>query len=144
MNLPIGQHRASLFADRVRAKPAVFPQLSFMIGQTAVGLGIWGTLFPNSVKRTLGIDASKGTVATLFGGREMWSGVSLMSDPTRSEVLWARVAGDIFDIAVLSSLSKSDNPKSGNAKAALGLVLAVTALDLVTAVRMSTVKRTCD
>ncbi|WP_374471294.1 hypothetical protein [Phenylobacterium sp.] len=144
MNLPLGQHRASLFADRVRARPAISPQLSFMIGQTAVGLGIWGTLFPNSVKKTLGIQASTPTVQALFGAREMVSGVTLMSDPTKSGMLWGRVAGDIFDIAVLTSLSKPQNPKSGTAKAALGFVLAVTALDLFTAVRMSTVKRTCD
>jgi hypothetical protein len=143
VNLPIGDRRASLFSDRVRARPAVTPQLSFMIGQTAVGLGIWGTLFPNSVKKALGVDAPTSTVQALFGARELWSGVTLMSDPTKSQMLWTRVAGDIFDIAVLASLDKPENPKRGTAKAALGFVLAVTALDLITAVRMSTVKRTC-
>jgi hypothetical protein len=144
ITLPIGQHRASLFADRVRAQPAVTPQLSFMIGQTAVGLGIWGTLFPKSVKRALGVESSTSTVQALFGARELWSGVNLMGDPTKTGVLWARVAGDVFDIAVLSALDKPSNPKRGTAKAALGFVLAVTALDLITAVRMSTVKRTCE
>jgi hypothetical protein len=144
INLPIGQRRAALFADRVRARPAVTPQLSFMIGQTAIGLGFWGTLFPNTVKRTLGINASAPTVQALFGARELVTGFSLAGDPTRTGMLWGRVAGDIFDIAVLTSLSKAGNPKRNNAKAALGFVLAVTALDLITAVRMSTVKRTCE
>jgi len=144
MNLPIGQHRASLFADRVRAQPAVSPQLSYMIGQTAIGLGLWGLLFPKSVKRTLGVESSAPVVQALFGARELWTGFTLAGDPTKSEMLWARVAGDICDIAVLASLDKPENPKRGNAKAALGFVLAVTALDLVTAVRMSTVKRNCE
>jgi len=144
MNLPIGQHRASLFADRVRAQPAVSPQLSYMIGQTAIGLGFWGLLFPKSVKRTLGVESSAPVVQALFGARELWTGFTLAGDPTKSEMLWARVAGDICDIAVLASLDKPENPKRGNAKAALGFVLAVTALDLITAVRMSTVKRNCE
>lgn len=144
INLPIGQHRANLFADRVRARPAVSPQLSFMIGQTAIGLGLWGLLFPKSVKRTLGVESSPPVVQALFGARELWTGFTLAGDPTKSGMLWARVAGDICDIAVLASLDKPENPKRGNAKAALGFVLAVTALDLVTAVRMSTVKRNCE
>jgi len=128
----------------VRAQPAVSPQLSYMIGQTAIGLGLWGLLFPKSVKRTLGVESSAPVVQALFGARELWTGFTLAGDPTKSEMLWARVAGDICDIAVLASLDKPENPKRGNAKAALGFVLAVTALDLVTAVRMSTVKRNCE
>src|SRR5207245_458214 len=35
--------------DRVRAKPAVAPQASFMLGQNAIGLGLWGLLAPEGV-----------------------------------------------------------------------------------------------
>ena len=70
--------------------------------------------------------------------------MSLFSDPTRSGVLWARVACDVFDIAVLSALNRPSNPKQGNARLALGVVLAVTALDVITAARMTNVKRNCD
>ena len=132
-----------LHTDSVRAKPAITPQLSMMIGMTAIGLGVWGTLFPQSVKKTLGVKSSTPVIRAAFGAREMWSGSSLAGDPTRAEVLWARVAGDVADIAVLGALSKPDNPKQGNARLALGFVLAVTALDLVTAVRMTNVQRNC-
>jgi hypothetical protein len=54
------------------------------------------------------------------------------------------VAGDVFDIAALKALDRPANVKRGNARLALGFVLAVTALDVVTAVRMSTVQRNCD
>jgi hypothetical protein len=133
-----------LETDRVRAKPAVSPTLSMNIGMTAIGLGIWGMMFPNSVKRALGVTAPTPVVQTIFGLREMITGVTLASDPTKSWMLWARVAGDAFDIAMLTMLDTRKNPSRGGARLALGFVLAVTALDLVTAVRMTNVKRNCE
>jgi hypothetical protein len=138
-----GRPAIRLATDNVRAKPAVVPQVSLMIGMTAIGLGVWGALFPRSVKRTLGIKAPTAAVFSLFGARELWSGFNLTNDPTRSDVLWARVGGDVFDIAALSALSRPTNPKRGNARLALAAVLAITALDIFTAVRMSTVQRNC-
>ncbi len=143
MTLPVGKQKIQVVTDRVRARPAVSPTLSMNIGMTAIGLGMWGTLFPGHVKKTLGIQAPTQVVQALFGARELWSGYTLAGDPTKSGVLWARVAGDVFDIVALKSLDNPNNPKRGTARAALGFVLAVTALDAITAVRMSAVKRTC-
>ena len=114
-----------------------------MIGVTAIGLGVWGSLFPGSVKRTFGISAPTAAVFAAFGARELWSGVKLAEDPTRTDVLWARVGADVFDIGVLATLCRPTNPKRGNAGLALGAVLAITALDILTATRMSAVKRNC-
>lgn len=139
-----GGKTMSLSTDRVRAKPAVTPQISFLLGQNAIGLGLWGLLAPGSVNRFLGLSNSTLNTRVLFGAREMASGMTLFTDPTSTSALWGRVAGDIFDIAVLSGLTYRANPKRGNAKLALGVVLAVSALDLVAAVRMSKVKRTCE
>ncbi|MFN3515022.1 MAG: hypothetical protein ACK41C_18395 [Phenylobacterium sp.] len=132
-----------LSTDRVRAPPAISPTLSMNIGMTAIGLGIWGMMFPKHVARTLGVRAPAPVVQALFGLRELWTGYALAGDPTKSGMLWARVAGDLFDIAVLKGLDNRRNPKRGTARAALGVVLAVTALDVITAVRMSNVQRNC-
>lgn len=136
-----GGKSMTLSTDRVRAQPAISPQLSFVLGQNAIGLGLWGLMAPKGVNRFLGLQNSPQTTQLLFGAREMATGMALFSDPTRSSALWARVAGDAFDIAVLSKLNRPDNPKRGNARLALGVVLAVTALDLIAAVRMTNVKR---
>jgi hypothetical protein len=114
-----------------------------MIGMTAIGLGVWGSFFPRSVKRTFGIAAPAAAVFGAFGARELWSGVKLAEDPTRTGVLWTRVGADVFDIAVLTALSRPTNPKRGNARLALAAVIAITALDILTATRMSAVKRNC-
>ncbi|MDB5443786.1 MAG: hypothetical protein JWP73_2162 [Phenylobacterium sp.] len=136
--------KMNLATDRVRAAPAISPTLSMNLGMTAIGLGLWGTLFPRHVARTLGIDAPTPVVRGVFGLRELWTGFALAGDPTKSGMLWARVAGDVFDIAVLKSLDNRKNPQRGAARAALGFVLAATALDVFTAVRMSNVKRNCE
>lgn len=138
-----GGKTMTLATDRVRAAPAVTPQVSFMLGQNAIGLGLWGLLAPKGVNRFLGLRTSPQVTQALFGAREMATGVALFSDPTRAGALWARVGWDIFDIAVLSRLARRENPQRGNAKFALAVVLAVTAADAVAAVRMSNVKRTC-
>lgn len=143
LGLPGGK-RVTLATDRVRAKPALTPTLSGMLGQNAIGLGVWGTFFPHHVNRTLGMDAHPAVIRTAFGLREFYTGFSLVGDPTRTGVLWTRVAGDVFDLGLLSSLNRADNPKRGNVRVALGVVAVVTALDVLAAVRMSTVKRTCD
>lgn len=143
LGLPGGK-RITLATDRVRARPALTPTLSGALGQNAIGLGVWGTFFPKSVNRFLGMDAHPSVIQAAFGLREFYTGFSLVGDPTRTDVLWTRVAGDVFDLAVLSRLNRADNPKRGNVRLALGVVAAVTALDLIAAVRMSTVKRTCD
>lgn len=141
--LPSGK-TMTLATDRVRAFPAITPQVSFMLGQNAIGLGLWGLLAPKGVNRFLGLTNSPQATQALFGAREMATGMALFSDPTKAWVLWARVAGDLFDIALLKSLNRPSNPKRGNAKLALGVVLAVTALDVIAAVRMSNVKRNGD
>lgn len=138
-----GRPPMRLATDSVRAKPAVTPQVSMMIGVTAIGLGIWGALFPRSVKRTLGVPAPAAAIVGVFGIRELWSGFKLAEDPTRIDVLWSRVGADIFDILALGALSTPASPKRGNARVALGAVLAITALDVITAVRMSAVQRNC-
>jgi hypothetical protein len=138
-----GGKTMTLSTDRVRAKPAVSPQLSFVLGQNAIGLGLWGLLAPRSVNRFLGLRNPVAWTRALFGARELATGMALFSDPTKSSALWARVAGDVFDIAVLSALTHRANAKRGNAKLALGVVLAVTALDVVAAVRMTNVERNC-
>jgi hypothetical protein len=142
--LPLGEgRRLTIHTDRVRAQPALSPTLSMNIGVTAIALGLWGALFPGHVKRSLGIRAPKGVVQALFGARELATGFTLASDPTKAGALWVRVAGDAFDIVVLNALDRPSNPKRGATRAALAFVVAVTALDLVTAIRMSTVKRNC-
>lgn len=138
-----GRRDVVVHLDRVRASPAVSPNISMNIGIGAIGLGLWGFLFPRHVKKTLGVRAPAPLVQAVFGVRELLTGFTLAADPTRADMLWARVAGDLFDIAALKSLDRRHNPQRGAVRSALGLVLAITALDAITAFRMTNVRRNC-
>lgn len=123
--------------ERVRARPAVTPQIAFGLGVGAIGLGVWGLFFPRHVSRTLGLNAPPAVVRTAFGVRELVTGFALAGDPTRTGVLWARVAGDVVDMAILGR-----RPHHRGARAALGAVALITVLDAVAAVRMAPGRRT--
>lgn len=143
LSLPRAGRGMKIHVDRVRARPALSPTLSMNLGVGAVGLGLWGLLFPRHVKKTLGVRSPTPVVRALFGVRELITGFTLSADPTRADMLWARVVGDVFDIAALKGLDSPSNPKAGNARLALGLVLAITVLDVLAAVRMTGVERNC-
>ena len=144
LNLPLpGGNRVHFETDRVRAAPAVTPTLSMSLGIGAIGLGFLGLLFPNGVARFLGLPRNKPLVRTLFGARELYTGYALAGDPTRSDMLWTRVAGDVLDLVVLRALVNPKNPKAGNARFAQNAVLLITALDVLAALRMSNVQRNC-
>ena len=144
MNIPMpGRKTVHFETDRVRAAPALTPTLSMSLGMGAIGLGMLGVLFPNGVARFLGLPRNKPLVRSLFGLRELYTGYTLAGDPTRSDTLWARVAGDVFDLVVLRTLVTPKNPKAGNARFAQNAVLLITALDVLAAIRMSNVQRNC-
>lgn len=146
VRLPLPGGKFATFAtDRVRARPAMSSTLSGFIGLNAIALGFMGTFFPRRVADFLGVPASRGAVVALFGLRELVTGYALVSDPTRTPVLLARLAFDAVDVAILKSAADDPfNPKRENAEGALKAVLAIAALDLIAAVRLSTVKRNCD
>ncbi len=138
-----GREPIQFSTDRVRAAPALTPTLAGSLGMGAIGLGVLGTLFPKSVARWLGLPAYRLPVIALFGLRELYTGYTLAADPTKSQVLWQRVAGDLFDIAILGAASVPPNRKRHNARFALKAVLIITALDVLAAYRMTDVRRNC-
>ena len=140
-----GKQPISFSTDRVRAVPALTPTLSGSLGMGAIGLGMLGLLAPRMVRNYLGVPKAVPVpvIQTLFGVRELWTGYTLAGDPTKSEMLWTRVMGDVFDIAVLGALSTLANKKAHNARGALKFVLVITALDVMAAMRMTNVQRNC-
>jgi hypothetical protein len=138
-----GRQDVVVHVDRVRAAPALSPNISMNLGIGAIGLGLWGFLFPRHVKKTLGVRAPSPLIQAVFGLRELFTGFTLAADPTRADMLWARVAGDAFDIFALKVLDQRRNPQRGAVRAALGFVVAITALDVITAFRMTNVERNC-
>jgi hypothetical protein len=63
-----------------------------------------------------------------FGAREIASGVLTLSID-KQVGLWRRVAGDALDVAAVAPAADRANPKRGNARLALAMLVGVAAVD---------------
>lgn len=102
------------------------------VGYFSIGLGLAELLFPGRLARLLGLDGREG-ILRAYGVREIASGIAALQ-PNPGPALWARVAGDVLDLATLAQARDSgDEGKRRNANAALAAVGAITLFDLLLA-----------
>ena len=79
-------------------------RLSSALGWFSVGLGLAQLLAPRQVARVIGADERDATTSLtlrLLGGRELASGLGLLSKVHPAAWAWARVAGDALDLALV-------------------------------------------
>jgi uncharacterized membrane protein len=104
------------------------------LGWFSVGLGLTEIAAPRAVARVIGVrnDERHRNAMFALGVRELISGVGILMQPRSSGWLWARLGGDVVDLAFLGSALKSDDAKRGRLAAATAAVVGVTLLDLRT------------
>jgi hypothetical protein len=105
--------------------------MSRALGLAGIGIGLAELIAPNLLSKTLGIKPTP-TLLRAMGAREVASGLGIVGRHNPTPAQWTRVMGDVVDIALLGLAV----PKSSQRKAvfaALGAVLAIGALDLLTA-----------
>lgn len=81
----------------------------------SVGLGLAGLLAPRQLARLIGADPeSEATTWTLraVGGRELVCGVGLLSGAQPANWAWARLAGDVIDLALIGTALQSKNTRN--------------------------------
>ena len=101
------------------------------LGWFSIALGTTELLFGGALARAMGMPRRSGVIR-LFGLREIATGVGLLSAKDRQPWLWARVAGDGLDLAVLAA-NVDGNRRIGGLATAIGAVTGATALDAITA-----------
>jgi uncharacterized membrane protein len=108
------------------------------LGWFSIALGVAQVTVPDVVSRVVGVrttGATRGLVRAI-GGRELLAGLGLLSGRAPRAFLWARVAGDGMDLALLgNALTSGPDTDRGRTGAALASVAGVTALDIVAATR---------
>lgn len=95
------------------------------LGLFSVALGVAELFAPRALARMIGVRQNSAAIRAV-GVREIVSGIGLLAAPRAPVWRWARVAGDLMDLALLGA-GGSDRAKS--TKAAIA-VLGVTAVDL--------------
>ena len=111
-------------------------QLARFLGWFSIGLGVAEIVAPRQLAGLIGVD-HKPSVFRLMGLREIGSGVAILSQEQPASGVWSRVAGDMLDLALLSTRLDSNNPEREKTLAATMSVLGVTAVDWYTAKRLS-------
>jgi uncharacterized membrane protein len=105
------------------------------LGWFSLGLGLAQLVAPRGVARLIGADADRRTELTLraIGLRELSCGVGILTRSRPADWTWARVAGDLMDIALLATVLGAKGTRRERAIAATALVAGVTLLDAKTA-----------
>lgn len=109
-------------------------RLTRFLGWFSVGLGAAELIMPRTVARIAGTRKHNGLVR-FYGLREIAAGVGIFTQSNPAPWLWARVAGDVVDLASLVG-----GAKRGRRLASVGSIAAVagvTALDVLCARKFS-------
>jgi uncharacterized membrane protein len=107
------------------------------LGWFSAALGSAQVLAPGVVSRVAGVEPTRGTrsLMRLIGVRELGAAAGIFgAEP--APFLWARVAGDVMDVALTMNALRSDR-HARRATVTLAALLGITALDLVAAARRS-------
>ncbi len=108
------------------------------LGWFSIALGVAELFAPGRVARATGVEGRERLLQG-YGLREIQSGIWALSD-TPAPAIWSRVAGDLVDLATLMAGPKDGNAGDGsdrNRTMAIAAVLGITAIDLVTALTLT-------
>ncbi|HEU4752783.1 MAG TPA: SRPBCC family protein, partial [Armatimonadota bacterium] len=98
----------------------------------SLGLGLAGLVAPREVARFIGVpddDRTRDLLRTV-GAREVISGLGILTQPRPTGWVWSRVAGDVMDLALLSSARGAPGVHRDRLATATAAVAGITALDL--------------
>lgn len=109
------------------------------LGVFSFALGIPQTLMPGRVNRLIGVkdDARSRLIMRAVGVRELVAGVGIFTDRRPAQWIWARVAGDTMDLALLGSALRNRSRSPNRTLAATGAVAGAFAADVIDGVRLS-------
>lgn len=104
------------------------------LGWFSIGLGLAGLVAPRALARACGMSGRETGVVRGYGAREVAAGVGLLKSMDPAPWLWARVAGDVLDLATVGV--KSRRRESGKMTVALAVLAGVAVLDVFAARRV--------
>lgn len=112
-------------------------QLAQGLGWFSIGLGLAEFLAPKGIAKVSGIKGNTGFIRVM-GLREICHGIAIFAQGKRpAGAVWARVAGDVLDLAALGGAFASPESNKGRLAFATANVLAVSALDVICAQQLS-------
>lgn len=112
--------------------------ISNFLGWFSIGLGLAEVIAPQAVARFIGVDEEEHrTLLRAYGVRELAAGVGILTRPKPTYWMWNRVMGDAMDLASIGRAMRSDGNDKSRLKLAAIAVAGVTALDILSSVRLT-------
>jgi len=112
--------------------------LAPMLGWFSIGLGVAQLVAPDRLSHLIGVRATDDsrTLQRVVGVREVMAGVGILTGQPKPW-LWARVAGDLMDLALLGMAFNARHADRNRVAMATASVVGITALDIYAAVDVS-------
>jgi uncharacterized membrane protein len=107
------------------------------LGWFSVALGAAELVFPKTLARWIGADPDGAAplILRLVGIRELAVGASVLLQPRRPLPLWARVAGDAVDLALVGLAATGRRTSPARLAVTATAIAGVTALDVISSLR---------
>jgi uncharacterized membrane protein len=109
------------------------------LGWFSIGLGLAELTAPRSVAELIGVpdDGTTRGVLRAYGAREIATGIGILASRPNPAWLWARVAGDVLDLATLAAAMRRDGVEGTKIASAMSSVAGVMVADIAAARRLS-------
>jgi uncharacterized membrane protein len=114
------------------ARPGPTQRRNLALGWFSLGLGLAQLLAPKQMARLIGVDEQdEGTqlALRLVGARELACGLGLLSQSHSGAWAWARVAGDVVDLALIGTSFQARHARTERLLASGAAVLGVACVD---------------
>jgi len=102
------------------------------LGYFSIALGVVELVAPGAICRAVGIRGLEPVVRG-YGAREIATGVGILTSHDSQPWVWARVAGDLADVATVATGVQQANQSRSRRALALATLTAVTVVDLACA-----------
>ena len=111
------------------------------LGWASIGIGLTELLATKQVEKIMGIGHGQNAgVLRTMGVRELMHGVDILTHRDPTPGMWARVAGDVLDTALLG-VAASKTKRPGSFALVAGMVMAIGVADMIVATKLSAKSR---
>ena len=113
----------------------MWPTLARLLGWFGIALGIAEVIAPRRTAALMGTPRRSTGTLPVLGAREIATGVGILASGRPTGWLWTRVLGDVIDLTVLGRSLRGTQraPRRTRLLGSIGAVLAIAALDVITA-----------
>jgi uncharacterized membrane protein len=112
-------------------------RLAFGLGWFGIGLGLAELLVPRRFARTIGVPYQHHRLIRAMGIREIANGLGILMWPSASAGVWARVAGDMIDLACLGAAFTSARANRRRLATTAAALAGAAAVDLICAQQLT-------